>query len=167
MVIDGEDDDLSIKVEFDKGKLRMSRLMVDDDTKTELRNIMAFEQWHYINQSYVCHYISLLDSLIDSERDVEILVENKILVNLIGHDGLLADMINRLTYGIVEGKSCFCDVVKQLEEHHDKWWNRNMATLRRSYCPHIWGATATAAAIILLVLTFIQTVSLVVGIFRG
>lgn len=41
---------------------------------------MALEQCHYTYAAYVCHYIAFLDFLIDTEQDVELLVNKGIYI---------------------------------------------------------------------------------------
>ncbi|GLT69092.1 hypothetical protein SLA2020_412710 [Shorea laevis] len=50
-------------------------------TEAVFRNLMALEQCHYPSKTYICNYVVLLDYLIDTEQDVELLVEKKVIVN--------------------------------------------------------------------------------------
>ena len=68
-------------------------------------------------------------------------------------------MINNLNKGIVS-ETARVDYVKLYEElngFYEKSWHRWMATLKNEYFSTPWRFASTVAAIILLLLTFIQT----------
>nr|POF06614.1 hypothetical protein CFP56_17344 [Quercus suber] len=66
------------------------------------RNIMALEQCHYPKQAFISSYILLLDYLINTEKDVDLLVERKAIVNRLGSDEAVAKLVNKLGHQIVE-----------------------------------------------------------------
>lgn len=57
--------------------------VVDEGTNGLFQNLMslALEQCHYPSESYICkcNYIVLLDYLVNSAEDVELLVEKRLL----------------------------------------------------------------------------------------
>lgn len=57
---------------------------------------MALEQLHYPHDTQVCSFIDFMDYLIDTDRDVDLLVEKGILWNNIGDNAEIATMFNRL-----------------------------------------------------------------------
>lgn len=69
-------DEFSIDVTFENGCLKIPCLWVPDDAEITLRNIMALEQCHYPFKAYVCNFVSFLDFLIDTDKDVDLLMEN-------------------------------------------------------------------------------------------
>ena len=71
------EEEFSVWVKFDvkTGCLKIPCFWADDDMEIELRNIMAFEQSYYPYNAYVCDYVTFLDYLVDSEKDVDLLVE--------------------------------------------------------------------------------------------
>ena len=40
--------------------------------------------WFYPSKAYICNYAALLDYLIDTDKDVDLLIQKKIIVNDIG-----------------------------------------------------------------------------------
>lgn len=64
----------SLVIKFEDGILILPCFMVADCTERVFRNMMALEQCHYSNTAYVCNYIDFLDCLIETEEDVELLV---------------------------------------------------------------------------------------------
>ncbi|XP_010524424.1 PREDICTED: UPF0481 protein At3g47200 isoform X2 [Tarenaya hassleriana] len=137
-----------------------------DSLEIELRNVMAFEQCHYPYTSYVCNYVSFLDFLIDTEKDVDLLIEKGVIKNWMGYGGSVVDMVNKLVSGVVEENSYYSDIIKSLNDHYKSSYNRSCAMLSRVYFSDLWKGTATVAAAILLILTLIQTVASVIQLFQ-
>ena len=54
-------------------KLSLSSL--HDSREIKLRNIIALEQCHYPKHTHVCSYALFLDYLIDTDKDVDLLLE--------------------------------------------------------------------------------------------
>ncbi|CAJ1948136.1 unnamed protein product [Sphenostylis stenocarpa] len=71
------------RVCFEKGdeKRRIPQLKVDHNTECVFRNLIAFEQCHYPENPYICKYVSLIDSLIHTQLDVELLVEKEVIIH--------------------------------------------------------------------------------------
>jgi hypothetical protein len=54
-----------------------------------------FTQHHYPREAYICNYIVLLDHLINTAEDVDLLVEKKVIVNWLGSNKIVANLINK------------------------------------------------------------------------
>nr|XP_048335989.1 uncharacterized protein LOC125423976 [Ziziphus jujuba var. spinosa] len=77
-------------------ELVVPELKVVDNTECLMRNVMALEQCLYPFQYYISYYILLLDHLINTAEDVELLVEKRIVDNLLGSNEAVADLVNKL-----------------------------------------------------------------------
>jgi hypothetical protein len=130
--------------------LEVPPFQIHDHTEAIFRNLMALEQWHYPHNAYICNYVRLLDFLIDTEEDVDLLVKKKVIVNLLGSNAAVATLINKLGDEITETTSCYYDVAKNLNEHYDYPLNQILATLTREYFPNIFRGTATIVGLIVL-----------------
>ncbi|KAJ4705210.1 hypothetical protein OWV82_022018 [Melia azedarach] len=139
-------------------ELQIPQIEISDETECLIRNVMALEQCHYPTDTHVCNYIHLMDDLIDTKEDVELLVEAKIISNLLGDTARIAEMFNALCLQITWSSSCYQDITKKLKAHYENRWNHAMATLKRVYFSNYWRGTGTIAAIVILLLTLIQTV---------
>ena len=128
----------------------MCRLEVEDSTECLFRNLMALEQCHYPLEAYICNYFALLDYLIDTREDVELLVEKKIIVNRLGSNEAVAKIVNTLALEITETGSCYYALANKLNDHYDQCCNRNMGHLRSTYFSNLWRGTATVVGLILL-----------------
>ena len=89
----------------------------------------------------------LLDHLINTSEDVELLADNRIIVNALGSYEVVATMVNKIAFEIVEENSCYSDVAKDLKNHYRKGCNRNIGYLKstyqflqslESYCNRCW-----------------------------
>ena len=134
-------------------RLVIPHFVVDNKTEDLFRNLMALEQCHYPDKAYICNYILLLDFLINSKDDVELLVEEGIIVHSLGSNKAVAEMVNKLGQEIVEENSYYCKVAEDLNKYYRNWWNQNMESLKTVYFRDIWRGTATVVGIIVLVVT--------------
>ncbi|GAY33155.1 hypothetical protein CUMW_005890 [Citrus unshiu] len=140
-------------------ELQIPRIGIYDGTECLIRNVMALEQCHYPQETVMCNYISLMDRLIDTEGDVNLLVEAGIISNGVGDIAKIAKMFNQLCQHIsYSSASCYYDVFMNLQAHYNDPWNHAKATLKRVYFTNLWTGTGTIAAVVLLVLTLIQTI---------
>ncbi|XP_031259346.1 UPF0481 protein At3g47200-like [Pistacia vera] len=142
---------------FEVHEMQIPHLKLLGHTESLLRNIMALEQCHYPDDTQVCNYIRLMDYLIDTEKDVDLLVENGIISHEMGDNTSVANMFNKLSQFISPSKSSHFEICKKLREHYKNPWNKKKTTLKRVYFNNLWRGTATLAAVILLLLTIIQT----------
>ncbi|KAJ4705229.1 hypothetical protein OWV82_022035 [Melia azedarach] len=139
-------------------ELQIPCIEVFEETECLIRNVMALEQRHYSSETHFCNYIHLMDYLINTEDDVNLLVEAGIISNYVGDNARIAKMFNEFGQQINASPSCYQDIIKDLNVHYNDPWNHAMATLKRVYFSNYWIGTATIAAIMLLFLTLIQTV---------
>ncbi|WRX07932.1 Protein of unknown function DUF247, partial [Theobroma cacao] len=95
-------------------------------------NLIAFEQYHYPNDAHFASYVQLLDSLIDTEEDVDILVKEGIIENKLSSSAALANMINNVAVGIVNTSFVYGDIGWNLNNYYANSWNRRMATLKHN-----------------------------------
>ena len=133
-------------------RLEIPQFVVQDETEELFRNLMALEQCHYPTEAYICNYILLLDHLINSKEDVELLVEEGIIVNSLGSTEAVANMVNKFGQEITELTSCYCDVADAVNKHYLSPWNQNMASLKRVYFRDIWRGTATVVGVLVLIM---------------
>jgi hypothetical protein len=128
--------------------LEVPLIVIDDNTEVLFRNLIALEQCHYPLQPYICNYADLLDNLIDSEKDVDLLVEKKIIANNVGSNQRVAELINRLCLEIVvHNESCYSDIGEDLNAYSENHWNRIMAGMKSKFFCDFWRGAATTFAI--------------------
>ncbi|RDX86822.1 UPF0481 protein, partial [Mucuna pruriens] len=160
---------LDLTYSSNQGLLAMPMLPIDDGTEIQFRNIVAFEQCHFPDTSIIIEYLRILDYLINTEKDVNILVDNKIIVNHLGDANAVATMVNSLgsnlmmpTFNLKE----FSDLCNSLNNFYEKPLNKYKAIFIRDYFNTSWKIASTIAAIVLLFLTLIQTICSIISLFQ-
>ncbi|KAM4081783.1 hypothetical protein ACJW30_11G118400 [Castanea mollissima] len=134
--------------------LELKSFIIRDSTECVVRNLMALEQCHYPWEAYVCNYIVLLDHLINTAADVDLLVEKNVIVNWLGSNKAVAILINALCQQIVEGNSCYFELNEKIKHHYSSRWSKLMASFTNLYFKDYWRGTATVVGIMVLFFAF-------------
>ncbi|RYR25263.1 hypothetical protein Ahy_B02g058939 isoform G [Arachis hypogaea] len=130
-----------------------------------LRNLIAFEQCHYPEEPYICNYVSLIDSLIHTKDDAELMVEKEAIVHELGSDKELATLVNSLCKHVVTNKTCYQQIIGDLNEHYNNGWKWTMGTLRWVYFRDPWRSSSTIVGIAVLIFTIFNFCRVVQLIF--
>nr|XP_048322550.1 uncharacterized protein LOC125420041 [Ziziphus jujuba var. spinosa] len=146
-------------------ELKIPQLKVQDNTECIFRNVMALEQFSYPNEPRVCNYIFLLDQLIDTVEDVDLLVDKKIIENWLGTNKAVADLVNKLCDQIVTPRFLYAKICEKLNEHHEKRLNVARSTLKRVYFKDIWTGSGTVVGLVFLVFSLFSTYSTIKNLF--
>jgi hypothetical protein len=93
-------------------------------------------------------------------------VQKRILVNVSGDSNTVATLVNNLNKhaSVLNTNFDYCRLCEDLNAFYEDPWHSRKATLRRDYFSNPWRTTASIAAIILLVLTFIQTICSIISL---
>ncbi|MED6196910.1 hypothetical protein PIB30_051827 [Stylosanthes scabra] len=149
-----------LDLELSGHTFRIPFIRVEDWTEIFWRNLLAFEQCHCIHESYLADYVAVFDFLINTDKDVDLLIKKGIIENWLGDNNAVAEMFNSL--GINIANPDFNLQYSRIFEESNAFcahpWNKGVATLRRDYCNTPWKTVASIAGIFLLILTVIQTV---------
>jgi len=153
----------------DEGKFIMPILNINDGTERIFRNILAFEHCHIPDISIISQYLKVLDFLIDTEKDVKVLIDNKIIVNWMGDVKVVARMINRLDSNLPmpEFNSHYFSLCNSLNKFYENPYKKYKAIFLHEYFNTPWKIASTIAATMLLLLTLIQTVCSILSLFHG
>ncbi|XP_054782966.1 uncharacterized protein LOC129290268 [Prosopis cineraria] len=135
---------------FLSARLQIPRLIVDGSTESILLNFMALEMLHYPDHHWVCNYAALFDNLIDTEKDVDVLVESQVIEHKLGRNEDLANLFNKICKNIVVKSSCYATLAKDLNNHYDSPFNSTMAQLRLVYFRGLWRCTGTLVDVAVL-----------------
>ncbi|XP_028808763.1 UPF0481 protein At3g47200-like [Neltuma alba] len=148
-----------------KARLRTPQFKVDHTTECVLRNLMALEQYHYEDKPYVCNYASLLDSLIHTSDDVELLVEKEVIVHELGSNKEVAVLVNGLCKNVMTKGTCYKRIIDDLNKHYENPWNHTMAALNLVYFRDTWRTSSTVIGIAILIYTMLNFYKLLRGFF--
>ncbi|GFQ02215.1 upf0481 protein at3g47200 [Phtheirospermum japonicum] len=155
-------------IKFNNGLMEIPSFKVEDSTDSFLRNLIAYEQHSCeVRPKYFTDYAVFMDQLINTYEDVNVLRRNGIIVNLLGDDGQVTTLFNKLGDGVITSNSNFVylGTCNKVNQHCGKIWNVVMAKLRHDYFNSPWATVSTIAAVVLLILTIIQTIASVVPLY--
>jgi hypothetical protein len=146
-----------LDIKFDKGVLAIPPIRIHEATETIFRNLISYEQCYPNSDDRITSYAMLLDNLIDTAKDVEILCENGIICNWLNTEDA-ARFFNKLYQrSCVVNKYYHGNLCMQVNEYCEKRWPRWRGILVRNYFNTPWAGLSTFAAVILLILTSVQT----------
>ncbi|KAG5079407.1 hypothetical protein JHK86_003472 [Glycine max] len=149
------------------GVMEMPCLTIEDRTETLFRNILALEQCHYILSPNVTQFLFLLNFLINTEKDVNILVDKKIIVNWMGDANAVVKMFNSLCSNVIVSYMSeeYCTLYHDLIKFHENPRNKYKAIFYHEYFNTPWKKASTTAAVLLLLFTLIQAICSVISLF--
>jgi len=152
-----------LDIDFDRGTLWIPPLSIDDSTVPLFLNFVAFEQCHDHARPFFTSYFMFWDSLVNSPGDIQILHKHGTINHVLGSNADVANLLNKLCREIVyDLDQCYLyneikevnDYCKPYDESKYRVWWRNLIRERFS---SPWTCLSLFAAIILLLLTLLQT----------
>ncbi|XP_054814978.1 UPF0481 protein At3g47200-like [Prosopis cineraria] len=149
-----------LDLKFSGSVFEIPQIYIEDITETLFRNMIALERCHYPYESYIIDYAFVLDGLINNDKDVDALIREKIIHNWLGDTNEVATLFNGLGRNINQWNFSveYLDICIRLNSFYQDPWHKKKATLKRDYFKTPWQTVASIAGIILLILTFIQTI---------
>ncbi|KAL6216973.1 hypothetical protein ACLB2K_010191 [Fragaria x ananassa] len=152
-------------IQFISGVLEIPKLAISDELEITVKNIIAFEQTD-CRETIMSDYAFIIDRLVKTSKDVELLVSNEILENGLGSSSAAAAMINNLADGLtVDPRGCcYGTILKDLNKHCSKPQHQWREYLLKHFRNSTWPTKKTTAAVIFLVLCLIQTICLLIFI---
>ncbi|KAF8031254.1 hypothetical protein BT93_D0450 [Corymbia citriodora subsp. variegata] len=147
-------------IKFKNGVLEIPPLNLYDMTESYFRNVIAFEQRYYEDDSCLIDYLLFIDHLVNTPADAKLLIDKEIIDNWIGSEDAAADRINRYCKdaGLLTRNTYFDGLRHELIEYCRRPRNKWKASFNRDYCSSPWAVLSVVAAVVLLALTVVQTV---------
>ncbi|KAG2667376.1 hypothetical protein I3760_15G111200 [Carya illinoinensis] len=150
-----------LDLKFANGVLHIPCFDWNNTSELHARNLIAIEQCHYPDHAYVTDYYILLRYLIKTGKDVDLFVR----------EGIITDWLDDTTSTTFVSKLCGNILYSSMNPNYhsigedlSKFYKTRVsyfqilwATLKRDYFRTPWMGASTIAAVILLVLTAIQT----------
>ncbi|KAL6654766.1 hypothetical protein ACP70R_008231 [Stipagrostis hirtigluma subsp. patula] len=153
-------------IDFENSTLSMPLFNFNDDTEAILLNLMAFEWMHPDARHDLLYYISFVDKIINSERDVALLRSMGLIENMMSSDRKVVEIFNNLSkLAMMDRSSRLGHIQWKLNAHCRKRRNKWRASFVHTYLSNPWVFISLVAAIILLVVTVLQTVYTVVPFY--
>ncbi|XVF50073.1 hypothetical protein PTKIN_Ptkin04bG0064900 [Pterospermum kingtungense] len=118
-------------LKFTDGKMEIPTFVIGDNTERLFRNLMAYELFVQGSTS-VIDYVTLIDNLVNTARDVKLLCSSGVIVNMLGDDEAVGQMLNKLRdYVTLCGDTFFYEkIFVEVQQHCARPWNTWKAKLR-------------------------------------
>lgn len=146
-------------IKFNNGVLEIPLLNIEDRSESIFRNLIAYEQYRHINHlRYFTAYVSFMDNLINSPKDVELLRRRGIIQHFLGDDEAVSTMFNKLCDCVIASDSYYEEILRNLNNHCGRRQNVWIAKLRHNYFNSPWALISFLAAAFLLLLALTQTI---------
>ncbi|ESR45864.1 hypothetical protein WN944_006892 [Citrus x changshan-huyou] len=150
-------------IEFKNRTLHIPKLKLQLETESLFRNLIAFEQRHY-SENYINDYVFLIHHLVNTAKDVELLVQNGIIENWLPDKETASMLLNNLSRGttLLSDSFYFSGLCKGLNDHCKRTCYKWRANLKQNYFNTPWAGISVCGAVFLLILTVIQSVCSVI-----
>ncbi|KAG7943532.1 hypothetical protein I3843_15G045100 [Carya illinoinensis] len=145
-----------LNIEFDDGVLKIPPLLIQETTETVFRNLIAFEQCYTDCEAWLTSYAILIDNLINTNKDVDILCESGIIHSWSNRKETV-QFFNKLYHNTYVKTFYYGSLCNKVNGYCQRRWPRWRAILVHNYFNSPWAFLSTLAAIILLILSFLQT----------
>ncbi|KAK8633922.1 hypothetical protein V6N13_014754 [Hibiscus sabdariffa] len=159
-------------IRFEHGTLFIPTLIVDHDTERIIRNLIAYEQFKDDDDvtSIVMDYARFIDCLVNYAADVALLCNRGVIINRLGSNEDVANMINKLNNYVYLSTNNFSysQIFDRVNERCRRPWSLFKVNLRQTYfnTPWDWVLMSIIAATLLLLLSFLQTIFSVLAYFK-
>ncbi|XP_056167781.1 UPF0481 protein At3g47200-like [Syzygium oleosum] len=159
-----------LDIEFDHGTLRVPPLSISDNTVSLLLNFVAYEMSVKHPEPFFTNYFIFWDSLVNSPRDIQIFRKHGI-INHLGSEKAAAELFMRCREAIYDlDLGYLYNEIKEVNDYGEQyyqskyshWWR----SLIRERFSSPWTCLSLFAAIILLLLTLLQTFYTVYAYYR-
>ncbi|KAA8517950.1 hypothetical protein F0562_015424 [Nyssa sinensis] len=124
------------------------------------RNLIALEQCCSERRQLMSSYALLMDRLINTSEDVELLEDNLIIRNNLGCNQDVANLFNNLCKGVNVNPTdyIFAGLSAKVNRYCSQLWSKMRANFKRKYYSNPVNFAAFALAIVALLFTILQTV---------
>lgn len=152
-------------VRFEKkliaGKLFLPRIVVDDNTQPMFFNLIAYELSNRGRTDYgVVSYMGFMASLMNCDKDVEVLVSEGVLTNSLGSSSKVVELFKVLDMD-VSNPGVYSSVKRNIEEFCNIRWRalvgRSIYSLSNNYFHSPWAAISFVTALYILSISSVQT----------
>lgn len=169
----GSSEDQLMDITFSEGVIRIPPVFIHEKTSSLLRNLIAYEQCSLGSTFGVTSYACLMNSLISSSRDSNLLREKGIMKNhnwFGGEEDLLAQIFKGILDEVVVKEFHFRTLCDEVNEYCRSCFQlrklkvflrvriqRYTRLLFSTYFSSPWSFISFMAALAILLLTFLQT----------
>ncbi|KAJ6751463.1 hypothetical protein OIU85_001945 [Salix viminalis] len=146
-----------LDVTFRNGSLEMHSLLIQETTEVIIRNLISYEQCSPQCTDIITSYAVLLDSLINTTKDMDILTRSGIINNWLNPEEA-TQFFNKLYHDAYLKKYYYHKLHQDVNKYYRRRCPRWHALLMRNYLGTPWAIVSIFAAATLLSLTVVQTI---------
>ncbi|XP_059460368.1 UPF0481 protein At3g47200-like [Corylus avellana] len=112
-------------IKFEKGKLEIPSFILSDETEYTIRNSVAFEQCH-CNENYINDYVILIGRLVETRKDIDLLVKQGIIENRLSNSREGSLLLNKLADGAIldQYNFYFASLFEELNKYYNSSWHK-------------------------------------------
>ncbi|XVE67723.1 hypothetical protein DITRI_Ditri09bG0011400 [Diplodiscus trichospermus] len=148
--------DSILDIKFQDGTLEIPSLLIQETTETFFRNLIGYEQCLPNCLPIFTSYAKLLDNLIDTPDDLEILHKRGIFdIWLSTEDS--TQFFDKLYYDTYVKEFYYSKLCGDLNHYCKRWWPSWRAYYVHNYFTKPWAIAAQIYAVIMFILTLWQT----------
>ncbi|XP_031386938.1 UPF0481 protein At3g47200-like isoform X2 [Punica granatum] len=154
-----ESSDSFLDIKFKNGGLEIPKFTIDDLSSSLFLNFVAYEQCYSNCTKHMTSYATFMGCLISNPSDAGFLCDRKIVENYFGTDDEVARFFNKVGKDVVFDidQSYLSEVFEDVNEYCQNDWKVGWAEFKHTYFGTRWSFISALAAVVLLVLTMIQS----------
>ncbi|XWS10692.1 hypothetical protein CRYUN_Cryun38cG0019300 [Craigia yunnanensis] len=143
-------------VKFTNGKMKIPKFVINNNTERLFRNLIAYEVFVQ-GSTYVIDYATLMDNLVNTANDVQLLRVSEVIQNMQGNDENVAQMLNKLLDNVTSSGDTFFyeEIFEGVKKHCANRWN----TWKEKYTSFIFSNTKERIAFAAGLLVFLTTIT--------
>lgn len=151
--------DSYLDIKFRGGVLDIPAIAIDDFSTSVFLNCIAYEQCYSPCSKHVTAYATLMGCLINTPADAGFLCDHKIIENYFGTDEEVVRFFNQLGKDVVfDIQNCYLSkLFEDINGYCRNDWHVRWAGFKHTYFETPWSFMSALAALILLILTMVQS----------
>ncbi|KAM1374903.1 hypothetical protein ACFX2I_025404 [Malus domestica] len=157
---------LGITFNVNNGVMEIPRMRIGANTECVLRNLIAYERCS-MKPHYILSYAMLLKQLIKSTKDLDSLLQKRIVITKLGMEDTVS-LFNKLCNDTASISFVYSQLALNIYLYNeDRWLRRWLARIKRDYLYNpssIW--SISNAVIIIVILTAMQTLYSVLAYYK-
>ncbi|KAE9447683.1 hypothetical protein C3L33_20419, partial [Rhododendron williamsianum] len=137
-----------------RARFEIPPLAIYNSMESYLRNLIALEQCCPGVTRHVSSYAGVMDMLVNTDKDIQVLEKAGVLRNHLGATQDATDLFNNLCKEIIFG-DYFLETCMEATKYSKRCWPKNMAYVRRTYLASPWTFIAFGVGFIAFVISLV------------
>ena len=143
-----------VDVKFEKGIIRLPRFVIHDMTDSLFWNLLAFEQCCRRDAEYISSYVLLMDLLVNTNADVELLERAGIIKNYLADRHRISNFLNNIGKQVLLQDFYYAGLCEEV----NKYYNNRIKQLTHVYFRYPWAVLSAFAVTLLLLAIMLRVV---------